>query len=290
MTSASSQSLATDELIALNDELRALYRCGTPLEVGLRAVARDHSGRLREAVHRLADRIEKGTPLRQALEDEASLPPGYAAMVQAAVESRRLPDVLDGMTMALRRAKRVRNSLTSSLLYPLTVATLAFVFSVLALLYLTPSEIASVEGSQELMTIFATHRVLERTLPYWGPAVPVIVVVAVFLIMSDRTPLTRLGVARLIRDSREATFARLASRLLADGAPLPDALHLAGAASGEPELVAFAGSGRRGDSSRSVVAQRRCSAIPALANRIARRPIAFGGLPGGDRAFLGRPR
>jgi type II secretory pathway component PulF len=56
-----------DEVIALNDEIACLRRVGIPLAEGLREVAQDHPERLSQIALWLAERLDAGVELTEAL-------------------------------------------------------------------------------------------------------------------------------------------------------------------------------------------------------------------------------
>ncbi len=57
-----------DELTALNDEIACLRRVGIPLAEGLREVAQDHPERLSQIALWLAERLDEGIELDDALD------------------------------------------------------------------------------------------------------------------------------------------------------------------------------------------------------------------------------
>ena len=77
-------SITIEQLLALNEEIRALVRAGVPLERGLSVAARELRGKLGKITRALGDRLARGESLSQALEGEKqSLPPLYRAVVEA---------------------------------------------------------------------------------------------------------------------------------------------------------------------------------------------------------------
>src|SRR5688572_24004919 len=97
-TSSNAPAVSLDELLALNDEIAALLRAGVPLERGLSQFGRDASGRRGELARDLAERLEKGESLPQAIAaSKQQFPPLYAAVVQAGLKSGRLAVALEGL-------------------------------------------------------------------------------------------------------------------------------------------------------------------------------------------------
>ncbi len=244
MSDGSARPISAEQLIALNDELRALARCGVPLESGLRAMGRESSGRVAQLSEELGRRLEQGMSLGEALRQTPSLPPAYAAILQAGVQCGQLVQVLDGVTLALRRSVRVRNAFRTALLYPVVVAALAFALLILTLEFVTPLSVGAVEQSGMRLGLFSIHRFLTATLPYWAVGVPVLAVLAALLLLW-RSPLSRRArggsfSGGLVWRSRLATFAELLPLLMRRGLPMPEALRLSAAAAGHAELDRFA--------------------------------------------------
>lgn len=117
-----------DDLIALNDEIRALSRAGIPLGRGLLQMGRDMPKQLRRAAESIGSRIELGESLESIVADERhGLPPIYAAVVAAGVQSGRLPVALEGLSSTLVRVAELRRLFGLAAIYPLLLVVLATV-------------------------------------------------------------------------------------------------------------------------------------------------------------------
>lgn len=115
-----------------NQQLAHLTRAGLPLEPGLRVLAQEAGrpgpggrggrGRLARGVAAVADDLEAGLPLAEALDrHRAAFPPLYATLVDAGVRAGRLPEVLFNLGRHLRHSRRVTAALWQAGAYPLVV-------------------------------------------------------------------------------------------------------------------------------------------------------------------------
>ncbi len=127
-------AITIDELLALNAEIAALVRAGIPLERGLIVAGRDLKGRLERVAAALAQRLDRGESLHDALgRESASIPPLYRAVVEAGARSGQLPIALEGMARYVRGYSEARAAIGVALWYPLLVLSLAYAASSSAL-------------------------------------------------------------------------------------------------------------------------------------------------------------
>ena len=124
-TPPANRPITLDQLIALSDQVRALARCGIPLEPGLAAMSQEMPGRQGALARELAQRGQTGQSVDQWLqENSARLPAIFRAMVLAGLRSGRLGVALEGFVTTARRAADLRRTIGISLLYPLLVLVL----------------------------------------------------------------------------------------------------------------------------------------------------------------------
>ena len=102
--------LRGEDFIAFNQQLAHLTSAGLPIEHGLRLIAQDaRRGRLARTIQQLADELERGTPLPQALAKyESKFPPLYARLVEAGVKSNNLPAMLLNLGRHAEMVQRLR--------------------------------------------------------------------------------------------------------------------------------------------------------------------------------------
>src|SRR5438477_11013946 len=132
--------MTPEDLITLNDELAAMARAGLPLDQGLAALAQEMGrGRLKHVTAQLAQDLRSGKTLPEALQRQGSrVPPFYAGLVEAAVRSGRVAEVLATLTAYARTLAGLRTTLVDAALYPAVVLVLAGAVLGVVLGYLIP--------------------------------------------------------------------------------------------------------------------------------------------------------
>ncbi|NLX96182.1 MAG: hypothetical protein GXY83_08395 [Rhodopirellula sp.] len=249
-------SISLEELTALNDEIASLVRAGVPLEHSLMHVAGDLPGRLGKIAARIAEQLQTGQPLDAVLGDPSlRIPPLYRAVIRAGLQAGRLPAALESVARSTRWLAECRRTVIGSLVYPLILFLLGWGFLVFFVLEIAPRLARSMEvfgavGSGAMATLVRWGESAE----YWGPAVPavVLVFVAVWWFVSARANLVQPYSARLalgwvpwmggiLRCLRLATFTEVLATLVENEVPLPEALELAAATSGDRQTVEASG-------------------------------------------------
>jgi len=258
--------ITVDELIALNAEIAALVRAGSPLEIGLGRSGEDLPGRLGAVASKLAARMERGQTLVEALDAEkGTIPPLYRAVVETGSRTGDVSSALEGMSRYLRGYVEARDAVGPALWYPLLVATLAYVLFLGLAVVLVPRFVSSF-ASLGLPTTRALETLdwVGRTAWVWWPIWPILLAVIAFAwVRSGRASWFDAGswnflglfpwMRSLMRDYRSAAFAELLALLLENRIAYPEAVTLAAEATGEAGLI--------GDSHRLADAMR--SGLPA---------------------------
>lgn len=244
--------MTLDDLIALNDEMAALVRCGVPLEAGLAELGADLPGRLGRFAALLAQRTARGESLAQAITAEAGqLPPSYRAVVEAGIRAGRLPAALESVASSARRLSETHRAAVIAATYPLLVALVAWGGLILFTCVEAPRFAAafrslSVPGHQ----VFDALAWVGRGAWYWGPILPVAVVLlaTAWCLTCTRAAAIegRWGdwffgripwMGRMVQCSRTAAFLELLALLVENETPLPEAMVLAAEASGDPSTL-----------------------------------------------------
>lgn len=228
-------------------ELGALLKAGIPLAAALDLLLETpEQVRLAARIALLRDRIREGQPLARGL---AEASPQVTLFERAAVEagerSGHLDAVLDQLADYLEGQGRLRESLTSALLYPALVVVLAFLVAVGLLGFVLPmlTDLFKESGAT-LPVLTRTLLAASRGLPIWLPVGVLVTALAVLVLRRnwrarpatrvrwlrrlDRLPLYRQG-ARTLACLR---FARTLVLLLRGGVSAVDALDLAGQSTG----------------------------------------------------------
>lgn len=244
------EPISLEDLIALNEEIAALVRAGIPLEVGL-GYGGNAPKKLRKITDRLRREMEQGNALPDALRKcGADLPASYLAIVEAGLKSNRLSDALISAAAFARTLLEMQRSLRTSLVYPTLVLCIAYGFFLLMLNDLLP------RLTQMLIDAHSTPgrllnglEFLSHSMWYWGPALPLIgLLAAIWLglvpLGATRRPAVLLDrlrflpwLRRIVGDVQSASFCHLFSLLVERGVPLPEALEASGSASADDRLA-----------------------------------------------------
>lgn len=241
------QATPAQRLMALNDELLALVRAGIPLDRGLHLAARDMPGQLARITEQLAGQLEQGRSLDEALRQQPeTFPAAYRAMVVAGEKTGRLPYVLAQIAESLKRLELLRQSLRSSLAYPLIVLALVYTCFVAFTIWATPQIVASywdlVHRDQVLLRGVTA---VAETIVWWWP-LPPLLVFGLWKAGSRRrggfsdprpgsswkTPWRRLEQLGAL-----AIFTEVLALLVEHQEPLPSALVLSGDVTGDADLI-----------------------------------------------------
>ena len=242
--------MTVEGLIALNTEIAALVRAGSPLEVGLGRSSEELPGRLGAVASKLAARMERGQSLVEALEAEkGTIPPLYRAVVEAGARTGNAAPALEGMSRYLRGFAEARDAVGLALWYPLLVVTLAYVLFLGMAILLAPRFVSAFQ-SLGLPATPALETVdwLGRFAWAWWPVWPLVLAwIAFAWFRSGRASWFDAGVwnflelfpwmRSLLRDYRSAAFAELLALLLENRIAYPEALTLASEATGEAALI-----------------------------------------------------
>ena len=244
------RSFSLDDLIALNDEIRALARAGIPLDKGLVALSRDLPGRLRRNAAALGKSLEEGQSLVDALDQLGTVPPAYRAIVAAGVKTGKLAAALQGIATTSRRAAEVGSVTAVAMLYPLVVfavATVVVIFTV----------------GNTMPAVDRIYDEFELSRPVWyvvqtavsGWMVPLlpwcwvgITLIATLAWLTSRRPKSLYGSgggwlpggSRLIREGQLATFTDTLALLIEQQLPLAESIRLAAESTGDRKLNAAA--------------------------------------------------
>ncbi|MDR3622205.1 MAG: type II secretion system F family protein [Paludisphaera borealis] len=239
-----------DQLIALNEEIVALVRSGSPLERGLVKAGEDLPGRLGAVTKILADRMGRGEDLVSALEAEkAAIPPLYRAVVEAGSRTGDLASALQGLTRYLRGYSETRAAIGLALWYPLLVVTLAYGLFIGVVTQLVPRFREAFEQFDLPATraLSFVERVGELA-PYWWPIWPIMLCWMAFAwwrsgraVQFSESGWTFLSffpwMRPMLKDHQSAGFAELLALLLENKVAYPEAVSLAAEATGSTPLI-----------------------------------------------------
>ncbi len=218
----------TEELAFVNRQLAGMLKSGIPLEAGLKKMTESmSSGRLKDQLGQLGDRLEKGQAVEQAV-DGLDLPDTYKRLLALGQESQSMPKVLSCVADYYERIGTLVTRLRGLAIYPMLILVcgllvaglMAFLASMLKnhLAILTDDFFG--RGRSELSQLFASS---------WLSIFPmgVFAVGFLFYVIVLRSQKMRRFFSwkiPMLRDAALAQYAGLSEALLASGARLPEVI------------------------------------------------------------------
>ncbi len=240
-----------DELIALNEEIISLVQAGIPLELGLREMGNELPDRLGKISSKLANRMERGSSLSEAMNSEGSqFPKVYRVIVEAGIKSGKLTVALEEMSNYAWELFHLRRQIGMAMVYPLIVFSLAyglfliFLFEMLSRFNMA-YEVFRFQESRPLQLLNS----MESTIVYWGLIPPLLLFL--FVILWMRTGSSQLlnfkgtsrlvgwipGVQKIANYYRYGNFSELLSLLIQQDIPFAESIVLSAEATGDDQLV-----------------------------------------------------
>lgn len=134
--------LSRDDLLYFNQQLAGLTESGMALDQGLRIVAKDlRRGRLRRAIEEIAEDLDRGTLIEEAVNRRANLfPPLYGEILKSGVDSNRLGSTLCNLNTHLLLMRDSRRLFWESAIYPIIVLIVSFVVLSIFMVYVVPQQ------------------------------------------------------------------------------------------------------------------------------------------------------
>lgn len=236
---SSKENLRGTTLLNFTVQLSQLVNAGIPLYQSLIAIEEQHRS---DPFHRIllsiCEQIKAGTPLSQAM----SMYPDsfnklYCSMIAAGESVGALHVVLDKLSLLLAKQMKLKQQITTAMIYPSILASFSFVIIILLMTFVVPS----IEGIFEGRTlngftaaVLASSRFFRN---YWWLYIPVIGGAVAFLVINIRSEAGRLWMERnflkvplirtLIIQTAVARFCRTMGTLQQGGLPMIDSLQIA---------------------------------------------------------------
>ena len=191
------EHLSHEEAQELVENVAQLSAAELPLAPGFRAAGDESdSPRLAQVFYSLADQLDQGCSLEDALEaSPAALPAHVTRLIQAAIQTDQLGSALTELVEHYRDTGALRQTIRDGLAYPLVVAVLATVLLAAILAFV-------VGGFQEIYDDFGCElpvatKALLAFRGISGLLLPAVLIVLVFLMLLFRGRLGRAGWHRL---------------------------------------------------------------------------------------------
>ncbi|MDR3509122.1 MAG: type II secretion system F family protein [Caulobacteraceae bacterium] len=222
-------------------ELAVLLGAGLSLDRSLSVCVENTANpTLKAALGELLKRVKEGAPLSRAMTDSRGLfPPMASAMAEAGEANGRLDMALTRLAETLDRAEALRQTVTSSMVYPIMLVSLALGVILMMMLFVVP-QFEGLFSDQQAKLPVATRLVLSashltRRYGWMGLAALTLLSVATWRWLKqpgvrlalDRALLGLPQLGPLIKAAETARFARVLGSLVEGGVPLPNALGIA---------------------------------------------------------------
>ncbi len=242
--------LGNDDFIFFNEQLASLANAGMCLDAGLRQMGRDvHSTRLQRVMESMADELEKGSSLPEAIEKHApQLPPLYGRIIRAGLHNGNLSATLINLSHHLKLIGETRRLLFEALTYPAIVFLLAAGVFCSVLVFIVP-QFVDIFDDFGVRLPMLTHYliVLAHAMPKILVTLAALTMTAVALFFGLRRSSAGLQfrerivlgiplLGSIIRNSLRARFLRAMAFAVHSGMTLPEALRLSAGATGSPGL------------------------------------------------------
>jgi type IV pilus assembly protein PilC len=129
-----------DELVAFSREFAVMIRAGIPIMEALQTImAHMKPSALREAVEKVRDEVENGTPLSEAMRRQPhAFPELYVNLVQAAEASGSLDQVLKRAADYLSETLALQRRVKSAMMYPAVVLTATMFVMAYMIVFIMP--------------------------------------------------------------------------------------------------------------------------------------------------------
>jgi type IV pilus assembly protein PilC len=247
-------ALDWNELAELNGQLLGLVRAGLPLAPSIAAMARFMSGRRGRAVAKTLERdVASGLSLADALERQpAAFPPLCRAMMRAGEASGSVERVLSSLTDYSRAMAETRNRVVETITYPLVLVAAAFMLAMFMLIKVVPvfndvlmngfleygRPAALIFGAWVSLSDFAAGHLEAVFIAFFAVFAAIIWLCVphpggrLRFLWADAFRLHAPLFGKLNRMGAMSQFCRALGMLVEARTPLPEALELAGAASG----------------------------------------------------------
>lgn len=222
-------------------ELAVLLNAGLALDRALSVCVENLTRPAVKAVFvKLRDRVRQGASLARAMqESDGAFSPMASAMAEAGEASGKLDESLSRLGETMERAETLRQTIVSSMVYPIMLIIIATSVILLMLLFVVPQfeDLFSDTGAK---LPFMTQVVMAASHGVKNYGIPGIffAVVGIFLLLRwarqpavrrviDRRLLNAPVIGPIIQNAETARFARTLGSLLDGGVPLASALQIA---------------------------------------------------------------
>lgn len=229
------KSIKSEQIASFTRELSTLIRSGQPIDRALSILTSisGEASQLSERIINIRDSLKGGHSFADALEKEQGLfSDFYIQMVRAGEAGGALETVLDRLAQHLERAKEVKDSLVSALIYPLILLFVALTSIMILMTYVIPqfSDLFEDMGAALPLSTQITMAVASG-LQNYGWVLALLIVGMIFFFkwqMGKRASAKRWHgrilklplIGEIVKQVEAARFCRTLGTLLENGVPL----------------------------------------------------------------------
>ena len=236
-----SERIRRNDMVLVTRQLATLVGSGMPLEESLRLMA-DQAENLvvKRLIASVRSQVSEGRSLAYALKNSPyTFPPDYIATISAGEETGHLEEVLERLADDVEVQGKIRQSLTTALIYPVLMLMVAVAVVILLLIYVVPQVTrVFVDMNQSLPTLTQVLINLSEWLQAYGSYLFIVIFGSVvsFMVALRKSNFRRwwdqliLGIPRighLIILSNVSGWARSLGILLGSGVPIMESLQIA---------------------------------------------------------------
>lgn len=241
------KKIGQKEFLLFNQEFAALIRAGLPITECLELLSeRRKNEDFRDTLRDVRNRVKQGDSLSEAFSEQESIPPIYSSALASGERSGEIATVIQRYVIYAQTMMNVRKKVTSALIYPAILFTVAIGVVLVLLLQVLPNfeSFFSDLGADLPMITKVVVGISNGIRFNWGTILLGLGGLIVFLAIWRRTPtgqrvlervLYALPVVGSIAKRFVVTrFARTLSTLVAGGIPLVSCLEVLGRSIGTP--------------------------------------------------------
>ncbi len=230
-------------------ELAWLLRAGMTLNAALDVLAKEAFTKAFSAlISTLRTEIRKGRSFHEVLADTGAFSHYYISMIEAGEASGTLPDVLERITVTREREQKIRNRLSSAMIYPSLLIVLAIGAVLFIMVSVVPSIKDMITGSgapipdSARFVIGVSDWIIANGMKVLFAA-PVVAVLVYLILGGSRSQSALKSIAMylpligsLLRKSAVVQFCRVFGTLLGAGVSLSDSLKLIKPSAGSRQI------------------------------------------------------
>ena len=132
------RSLSQKSIMLLTQQLSSLLNAGLPLDRALTILLGVTDEQTKALLERVQEKVRGGSSLADALEAQGVFSRFYLNMIRAGEAGGALEAVLKRLTEFLERSRALRESVTSALIYPIILLTVAALSVIILLTFVVP--------------------------------------------------------------------------------------------------------------------------------------------------------